>query len=188
MHTRTRAAIAAMILAASGAAAAAFLQPDAGAKPAAATQADSPTIRHTAILTGTWRGEMHGDVVEEHWSAPVGNHVIGMFRWMNGAESPSMLEILSITQEQSGVVLRLRHFDSTLTPWASEKDAATALVLNEATPTKLSFKGAATEKKLAGVTYELKEPGSLTISVEFPRGDDGAQREPLVFTLKKVAG
>ncbi|MFM9994278.1 MAG: DUF6265 family protein [Phycisphaerales bacterium] len=157
----------------------------AAAAPSQTAEASAPrahTLADCVFLAGAWKGAMGEDRAEEHWSAPDGTSILGMFRWINADGSPSMFEVLTITEEEGKVFLRLRHFDAKLQPWASET-VPTTLKLAEASASKVVFRGIESEKKLAAVTYHCPAPDELRILVEFP----GEGREPLNFTMKRVA-
>lgn len=160
-------------------------QPTASAAPVAAAADGTLDLDDAAFLAGAWRGEMNGDLVEEHWTAPAGGNITGMFRWIGADGGARVIEVLTISREQDGaVVLRLRHFDGALTPWKSEAEPV-ALSLAEASPNKAVFRAdAAKGGSLAAVTYEVKDGGTLAIVVEFPAE---RKREPLRFSLKRAA-
>jgi hypothetical protein len=167
-----------------GAACGALIQPEkappASSRPAA-EGVEGFTISSVAFMAGAWRSD-DGGITEEHWSAPAGNNVMGMFRWLKPDGTPMIFEILTITQETQGVVLRLKHFSATLVGKEEKADSMT-LILSQVTPTKAVFKAAATEKRLAAVTYERPTKNALHVTVEFP---DPA-REPLKFELARTA-
>lgn len=138
------------------------------------------------ILAGTWsesRPSAQGaSFVEEIWSAPHGDNVVGSFRWLGPDGKASMYELLTITQEQDGVFLRLRHFGPSLEAW-EERDEPKTLRLTEATKEKLVFVGHAHCADLAGVTYERPEPNVLAIEVAFV---EESSRAPLQFRLERA--
>lgn len=140
------------------------------------------TLADCAFLAGAWKGAMGDDRVEEHWTAPDGTNILGMFRWMDAGGAPNVCEILTISEEADGVILRLRHFDGTLTGWASET-APMTLRLAEASAGKAVFRAVESEKKLSAVTYHCETPDRLRVLVEFPAG----AQEPLDFRLTRAA-
>lgn len=147
------------------------------------SRSQAPALGDCAFLAGAWKGSIGEDRAEEHWSAPDGTSILGMFRWVNADGTPGVFEILTITQEEGGVVLRLRHMDAKLQPWPSETVPMT-LKLAEATSGKAVFRAVEAEKKLAAVTYHCPTPDALHILVEFA-GEK--PREPLDFRLKRAA-
>lgn len=175
------AAVAAGIIGLSGAG----HQPSGGAGAPAAAAQRALALEDAAFLAGAWRGEMDGDLVEEHWTAPAGGNITGMFRWIGADGGARVIEVLTISREKDGaVVLRLRHFDGALTPWKSEAEPV-ALALAEASPNKAVFRAdAAKGGSLAAVTYEVKDGDTLAIVIEFPAE---RKREPLRFSLTRAA-
>ena len=61
-------------------------------------------------LSGSWYGEVNGDLVEEHWSPLRGNMLMAMFRWIRDDEV-LFYEIEVLEAEGDCVYLRIRHFD-----------------------------------------------------------------------------
>lgn len=155
-------------------------QPVGGGAPATP---DAPRLADAVFLAGAWAGAFGDDRVEEHWSRPDGTSILGMFRWLRADGSPLVFEILTITQEQQDVLLRLRHFDARLQPWPSETVPIT-LRLAEAGENSAVFRAVESEKNLAAVKYARPTPDELTIAVEF-QGEP--PREPLHFHLTRTA-
>lgn len=89
------------------------------------------TVDDFAWLTGTWVGERKGQAIEEHWSAPAGGAMMGMFRWLRGEAGP-LYEFLSLEPGDpttgNGVLLRIKHFNAGLVGW-EEKEQSTLFVL-----------------------------------------------------------
>lgn len=125
---------------------------------------------------------MEGDAVEETWSAPLGDCMIGMLRWQHAGKT-TLFEALAITAEDGGLVLRLRHFGAKLEPWKDEAKGVAAMKATEVSETKAIFENQSGVGALAACEYRLQTPRQLEIRVKFK---DEA-REPLVFTLKKDA-
>jgi len=67
-------------------------------------------------LTGTWVANVDGDYLEEIWSEPVGDTMMGVFRWVKGGKV-WINEMVTITADPDGLVFRLRHFDRKMTAW-----------------------------------------------------------------------
>jgi hypothetical protein len=151
----------------------------------------APTIAVAAMLEGVWSERRSaGDpldgaarsLVEELWSAPAGNNVVGAFRWLDPDGRASMFELLTITAEPDGVYLRLRHFGSDLTAWEEPEEPKT-LRLTEHGPTQLVFTAHAHAGDLAAVTYDRSTTDVLAIEVTF---DAALGRPPLEFRLERA--
>ena len=93
---------------------------------APATPAETkPTVANAkledfAFISGHNRGEYDGGVIDEHWSEPAGDSMIGMYRYIKNGKV-QMYEFLSIEMVAEGPILRLRHFNPGLLGW-EEKD------------------------------------------------------------------
>jgi hypothetical protein len=68
----------------------------------AADQA-KPTLDSLAWLAGSWVGEARGVTMEEHWTAPKGNSMIGVHRDVGKGRTLSF-EFLRIVQEGDQIV------------------------------------------------------------------------------------
>ncbi len=85
------------------------------------------SIKNLAFLAGTWvQADARTGVPynEEHWMLPRGSSVLGMVRRMKKDGTPAFHELTSITKEDEGVFLRLRHFHTKLDAPERESDIA----------------------------------------------------------------
>ena len=80
------------------------------------------TLSQLSWLTGTWRTTLGDDILEEIWSAPTHDSMMGVFRWIK-KDRVWMNELMTITADGGGFAFRLRHFSRDMVPW-EEKDAA----------------------------------------------------------------
>lgn len=151
----------------------------------APADADTPPaplrVADLAWLAGTWRGTMGGHQVDEHWSAPVGGEMVGVFHWRR---TRPMYEILTIEDTPDGAVLRLRHFGPGLVAW-EEKDGAVIFrpVGHGRCWALFAEEGDAAEE--TRVRYRREAGGGLLIQVLENR--DGAETS-LDFRFAPVAG
>ena len=99
--------------------------------PAPAEPVARRSLADVAFFEGRWVGKVGDNVVEEQWSGARGTSMMGMFRWLVADGSPYMFELMTMTQEEGGVVLRLRHFGAGLEA-KEEKDKPMVMRLGEA--------------------------------------------------------
>lgn len=78
-------------------------------------------LSNLSWIAGTWVANKDGNHLEEIWSEPVGDTMMGMFRWVKDGKV-WMNEIMTITDESEGLVFRLRHFDRKMTAWEDKDD------------------------------------------------------------------
>lgn len=71
-------------------------------------------------LVGSWYGDGLGGRVEEHWSPAAGATMMGTFRLVV-EEQLRVIEYVMITQEESRIVYRFKHFNSDFTTWEAER-------------------------------------------------------------------
>jgi hypothetical protein len=109
---------------------------DAGETPGEASANASP-LADLEWLAGSWAMEGATEHLEERWSRPVGNSMVGSFRWVRDG-ALWITELLSITQEAGDVIFRLRHFSAVMRPWEAADDAF-HYRLTERSPTRVTF-------------------------------------------------
>ena len=95
-----------------------------------------------AFMAGHWVGGDPGELSEEVWSAPEGDSMMGMWRFVAKGQT-RIYEILTLTAEGEGVVLRIRHFNPKLVA-KEEKDRAVELPLVVKGPGEAVFEGRST--------------------------------------------
>jgi uncharacterized protein YijF (DUF1287 family) len=143
--------------------------------PAGAAGASSPPARieDIAWIAGAWRCSALGGTAEETWSAPAGGSMMGMFR-LYGEDGVSFYELMTISEQDGTLVLRLKHFAADLTGW-EEKDETVIFPLVAVTPSAVQFDG---------LTFRREGDGGLRVFVS-TEGRDGTRRE-LVFPYERI--
>jgi hypothetical protein len=144
--------------------------------PVAATLAD------VAFMAGHWVDESAEHLSEEVWTEPSGDSMLGMWRYVAGAQA-RVLELLTLKAEGGFVVLRLRHFDSWMVA-REDKDAPVALRLVAKEASAAIFEGP--EVGGAGrvrLTYRRTGPDTL-VSVL----DKGGEPQQFSFRLRGAGG
>jgi hypothetical protein len=63
-----------------------------------------------AWMAGRWKGEADSTRLEEHWSLPNGDNMMGMFRAVRSGRVRTY-EFMSLEQDAGGVLLRIKRFD-----------------------------------------------------------------------------
>jgi hypothetical protein len=131
-------------------------------------------IDSVAWLAGRWQSAAGERVTsEEHWSAPAGGAMVGMFRLLNGGR-PGIYELLLLEEEADGVWMRLRHFRPQM---VAQEEGPLLLKLASAAPDKLVFENPK-DNQPKRITYALTGD-ELTATIETER--DG---RPVTFSLK----
>ena len=97
------------------------------------------TLEDVAFMAGHWVGGEDGDLSEEIWASPSGDSMMGMWRYVAKGQT-RIYEILTLTAEGDGVVLRIRHFNPKLVG-REEKDRAVELPLVAKGPREAVFEG-----------------------------------------------
>ena len=117
------------------------------------------TLADVAFMAGHWVGGDPGDLSEEVWSAPEGDSMMGMWRYVAKGRA-RIFEVLTLTAEGPNVVLRIRHFDPKLVA-REEKEGPVELPLVAKGRREAVFEG--TEHGAKG-----------TVRLTYQRGDDDA--------------
>lgn len=131
------------------------------------------TLEDIEWLSGRWTGEAFGGTTEELWSPPSGHSMMGAFKLVVDGKA-NFYEIVTITEEDETLLLRLKHFHSNLKGW-EEKDVTRDFKLVKVTPTRVYFDG---------YTFEKNSANSMTAYVVVG-ARDGSQTEEM-FPYKRV--
>jgi hypothetical protein len=114
-------------------------------------------------MAGSWYGEGLGGRVEEHWAAPDGGTLMGMFRLVGADDETKVTEFMLIEQEETGVKFRFRHYGSGHRPW--ESDAPLEFDLVETGERRAVFHSSV-QTQPRRLTYQLDGEGKLSITVQ----------------------
>jgi hypothetical protein len=123
------------------------------------------TLADVSFMAGHWIGGEAGSVSEEVWSAPEGDSMMGMWRYVAKGRT-RIYEILTLTADGPNVVLRIRHFDPKLVA-REEKDRAVELPLVAKGPREAVFEGPESGVKgTVRLTYRGADDGTLAAVLE----------------------
>ena len=140
---------------------------------------NGPLVQDLAFLVGRWRGGVAGGLLDEEWSAPSADNMMGMFRYMENGKV-QFYEFMSIEAAETGPVLRLRHFDPGLAAW-EDKEGALSFPVASYAENQVVF---ATPDKSTKLTYRRSQPESLVVILERSAGGHAGKQE-FDFTLVK---
>lgn len=136
------------------------------------------TLADVSFMAGHWIGGEGGDVSEEVWSAPEGDSMMGMWRYVAKGEA-RIFELLNLKAEGRGVVLRIRHFDPKLVG-REDKERAVELPLVGKGAGEAVFEGAEYGGQgTVRLTYRRGEGDTLAAVLE-----KGAKKEEFRFRRK----
>ena len=114
-------------------------------------------------LSGHWRGEAFGGLIEEVWSPAVGGSMMGAFKLVV-ENKVQFYEIETISEESGTLVFRLKHFHRDLKGW-EEKDKTIDFVLVKVMENKVYFNGMTIERisdKEINIYVAIEDNGSTT--------------------------
>jgi len=96
-------------------------------------QTSKPTLDSLAWLAGSWAGTARGIEMEEHWTAPKGNSMIGMHRDVGKGRTLSF-EFLRVEQQGDQIVyLSMPNGRSPATPFPLKEASGTRVVFENPT-------------------------------------------------------
>ena len=96
------------------------------------------TVQQLAWISGAWAGKGLGGTVEEHWTKPGGDSLVGAFRLIGADDKMKVCELLMIEQRGKQVVYSFRHFGPGNKPW-EELDKPLVFDLIRLTPNEAVF-------------------------------------------------
>lgn len=150
--------------------AAARIQAGAPAKPA--------TLAQLGWIAGHWVDDSEGALSEEIWTAPSGDSMIGMWRYVAKGKL-QIFELLSITNDEDGVpVFRLRHFDPRMVA-LEDKDKALTLKLVGFKDREAAFEGPGQPTGTVRLTYRQPAADQMNVTLD----SDGRSQ---VFRLRRA--
>ena len=88
-------------------------------------------------LTGLWQGKHNSEHVDEIWSMPTGDTMVGAFRQFVGTEL-TLYEMMVIEKSGDEIVLRIKHYGPGLTAWETS-DENMVFTLKETKDKELYF-------------------------------------------------
>ena len=95
---------------------------------AVAAQGTKPVIADLSWMAGSWNGESRGIQMEEHWTAPKGNSMVGIHR-DTGKGRTLLFEFLRIEQQGDQIVyLSMPNGRSPATPFPLKELSGTRVV------------------------------------------------------------
>jgi hypothetical protein len=127
-------------------------------------KADLNSIRW---IEGHWKGEAFGGITEEVWSSPLGGSMMCAFKLVINGQV-RFYELATISEENSTLMLRLKHFHSSLKGW-KEKDRTIDFRLVKVTDDRIYFDE---------FTFERVDSKNMNIYVVI---ENGGKREEVKF-------
>ncbi len=95
------------------------------------------SFKDISWIQGHWRGKAFGGITEEVWSPPLGGSMMCMFKLVVN-NKVSFYELVTLTEENNTLMLRLKHFHGNLKGW-EEKDKTIDFRLVKVTENKVYF-------------------------------------------------
>lgn len=145
-----------------------------------APNSEPVAIEDLSFLAGSWQGEIGNSLVEETWLPPEEGNMTGVFR-MTGQEKVDLVEIMTLTETDDGLMYRLRHFDTALVPWASEIDGPIEGRAELIDDDSVRFVMTDPESDVEAIVYDL-EGDTLVATVNFV----SEERNPFVLEFARV--
>ncbi len=126
-----------------------------------------------AFLSGEWTGEAFGGNVEEYWSEPSDDVMLGIFK-LSEKDTTVFTEFFQLKSINGILQLRLKHFSNNFIGW-EEKEDFVIFQFIKLESNKAYFNG---------LTYERKDQNNLVIYLAMHNGKNAEVNE-IVFNLKR---
>lgn len=136
------------------------------------------TLADLAWLEGTWRGNLGDAVAEIHYMSPEAGVLPSIFRLREG-EEVLIIELLTLIEDEDGLVMHIRHFTEDLTPLEEEHPLTIRMV--EGTPDRLLFENVRDENPRVSEMVRTG-PDAFTSRSELLRPDGSVDTIEVAYT------
>ncbi len=130
------------------------------------------------LLQGNWQGKIGDDIVDEYWSIPLADTIMGMFRWIKDGKV-SFYEMVVIDNVDGIIKLKIKHFNSDLTGW-EEKSDFVYYVLLDMTDSEIIF-GSDDPNEKGRIIYKRPSETKLIAVLEMSKSG-----QTLEFEFNKI--
>ncbi len=83
--------------------------------------APKATLQDVSKISGYWRGQAFGGIVEEIWSDSLGNSMMFSFKLVIDG-TIKFYEVVGITESNNTLLLQLKHFNSDFKGWEEKEE------------------------------------------------------------------
>ena len=136
-----------------------------------AEEPKAPRLADLAWIAGRWIDDAGGNLSEEIWAAPVGNSMMGMWRYVSSGKV-RIFEMLTIGEHEGGLALRLRHFDPALVG-REDKERPVVLKLVRLADREAVFEGTEySDKGTVRLTYRRPSDDTLAVTLDKAGGKE----------------
>lgn len=132
-------------------------------------------IQDLSWLAGHWQGKLGSSDIEEVWTAPAGQTLMGMFRLVRG-DKTTMYELCAIEPAAAGPQLVIRHFGPALAP---REQQAMSFALTRHGDQEAAFVRRTADSKET-LTYRCPTVDQLEVTLHKEQGD---QKSSVVFSF-----
>jgi hypothetical protein len=131
-----------------------------------APAASARGINDLAWIAGRWLDTSEGNLSEEVWTAPSGDSMLGMWRYVSAGRA-RIFEILTIGPGEAGLELRLRHFDPRLVGREEKQRPVVLPIVHSSAKEEAVFEGPdSTGVGTVRITYRRVGEEALNVTLE----------------------
>jgi hypothetical protein len=121
------------------------------------------SLENLSFISGHWQSKMGDGISDEQWSLPLGDSMMGMFRYVKEGKAV-FYEFMLIEMSAEGPALKLKHFNPGLIGW-EEKAQVWSYPLVEFQKDKAVFER---PDKGMRMTFQRLSVNALTVWLERP--------------------
>ncbi len=122
-------------------------------------------IEELSWLTGTWRGPLGDQLLEEQWSIAQAGSIAALVRFFQGPET-QIVELLTIAESSSGLEMLIQQWSGDMQPL---NPAPQRMALDQKGQRSISFKSAS-PGGMKHLHYSSPDDSTLLIEVELTEG------------------
>lgn len=131
-------------------------------QPQLPTKPITAEIQQLEFFAGHWLGAQGDNWVEEWWSSPKDNHMMGSFR-MHTKGKLTFSESIRLTVTEKTVEMGIKHFSTDFTGW-EEKNETTTFSLTAIKPNQATF--CSTDEKGSSWLIYTRKGDEMTASLQ----------------------
>ncbi|WP_444996321.1 DUF6265 family protein [Aliikangiella sp. IMCC44359] len=136
------------------------------------TTSPKANIESIRWISGYWQGKSWGGYIEEIWSQPMGNSMMASFKFVKD-NKVKFYELITISEHQNSLILRLKHFNADLTGWEN-KEKTLDFKLVKVMKNKVYFDG---------YTFEKVSPEKMNVYVVI---DSKGKKSEMQFSFNRA--
>ena len=163
------------------------------AKTGANTDANADTPSPLAMLTGHWRADMGGTILDEYWFPVEHGSTSGVLRWFDKQGDIRMHELLHIgpgaanenesPDSEPALRFEMRHFFKGMKPWEDESEGPYPGAVTFPNPATMRITCTDPAKTVGTITYAMTGDDTMRVTLAYR---DDLNAKPIIIDFTRV--